>query len=144
MDVTLDELDTFARQFVDALPSGEGTRAHVVGLAGELGSGKTTFVQAVARAMGVKEQLTSPTFVLAQRYHTNHPVFSHLVHIDAYRLSRDEPDTIGFQEYLNDPSTLILVEWPENMPYAAHFPEEAPVMRFETVDEKTRRISNHG
>lgn len=141
MDVPLEKMDEYARQFVAALPQGQGRFAHVVGLRGELGAGKTTFVQHIAHALGVKEYVTSPTFVIAQRHSTAHPVFTSLVHIDAYRLSDDAKDTIGFSEYLADPHNLVLVEWPENLPQAAGFPAGAPILKFETVDETTRRIT---
>src|SRR3989338_3678065 len=70
--------------------------ATVVGLSGDLGSGKTSFVQGVANALGVSEHVTSPTFILERIYKLSVPkpstydlvpnTFSHLVHIDAYRL----------------------------------------------------------
>lgn len=141
MEVPLENMSAYADKFVLTLPTGAGERAHVVGLSGELGAGKTTFVQHVAKALGVEEQIISPTFVIAQRYQTAHPVFTSLVHIDAYRLSDDAKDTIGFVEYLGDPHNLVLVEWPENLPKEAGFPADAPVLKFETVDETTRFIS---
>lgn len=140
MELTLDELEQYAADFASSLPKMSGTHAHVVGLRGELGAGKTTFVQVVARTLGVKEKVTSPTFVLAQRYTTTHPVFTDLVHIDAYRLAGETKDTIGFVEYLNDPHTLVLVEWPENLPKEASFPADAPILQFETIDETMRNI----
>ncbi len=70
MDLTLEGLATFAKEFVATLPQRPGASALVVGLKGDLGAGKTAFVQAVAREMGVKESVTSPTFVIAQSYQT--------------------------------------------------------------------------
>jgi tRNA threonylcarbamoyladenosine biosynthesis protein TsaE len=143
MEYTLEELEQYAQEFVAALPQRAEHRAHVVGLRGNLGSGKTTFTQAVARALGVRDMVTSPTFVIAQSYHTAHPVFTRFVHMDAYRLEGEVEDTIGFASYLEDPHTLVFVEWPEHLPRGAHFPEDAPVLQFETVDEHTRRIETH-
>lgn len=141
MDVSLEEMDAYAEAFVSALPKEAGQRAHVVGLSGDLGAGKTTFVQHVGKALGVAEHVTSPTFVIAQSYLIpHHSSFNRLVHIDAYRLSDDAKDTIGFSEYLRDPHNLVLVEWPENLPSHAGFPADTPILRFETVDETTRRI----
>lgn len=141
MKLSLDDMKRYAADFVANLPREAGTRAYVVGLRGELGAGKTTFVQAVAKALGVREHVTSPTFVLATRYETEHPVFRHLVHMDAYRLSNGEADTVGFNEFLSDPQALMLIEWPEHLPSAARFPEDAPVLSFETIDETTRKVT---
>jgi tRNA threonylcarbamoyladenosine biosynthesis protein TsaE len=139
MELTLGGLQDYARQFVTELPGAAGPRAHFVGLQGELGSGKTTFVQSVARELGVTEDVTSPTFVIAQNYKTSHPVFQRLVHIDAYRLSPDEPDTIGFADVLADPTNLIFVEWPENASYMMQY--VSSIIQFETINESMRRIS---
>jgi len=141
MEVSFEKLEEFARQFVTGLPHVVGEKAHVIGLQGELGSGKTTFVQLVAKVLGVREMVTSPTFVILQRYKTAHPLFTNLVHVDAYRLSPKEKDTVGFADYLDNPRNLILVEWPENLPRGADFPADASTLRFETIDETTRRIS---
>lgn len=143
MELSLLDLEKYARDFVARLPARKESGALVFGLTGELGAGKTTFVQAVARALGVKEPVTSPTFVIAQRYATTHPVFKKLVHMDAYRLRGEMGDTIGFSEYTHDPESLVLVEWPENLPSAARFPMDAPTIMFETIDERTRRITEH-
>lgn len=143
MKIALEDMKRYAADFVAALPAHAGRQAHVVGLKGNLGAGKTTFVQAVSEALGVKEHVTSPTFVLARRYDTAHPTFTSLVHIDAYRLSDDAKDTIGFAEYLANPHNLVLVEWPENLPKETGFPEDAPTFTFEVVDEITRRITSN-
>jgi len=141
MELSLSEMQSYAADFVARLPKHAGTKAHAVGLKGDLGAGKTTFVQAVAKELGVQEHVTSPTFVLVQVYETKHPVFTRLVHMDAYRLSSETRDTIGFAEYFNDPRNLILIEWPEYLPRGAGFPTDASTLRFETIDATTRRIS---
>ncbi|MEK7613354.1 MAG: tRNA (adenosine(37)-N6)-threonylcarbamoyltransferase complex ATPase subunit type 1 TsaE [Patescibacteria group bacterium] len=141
MEVTLEKMREFAAQFVARLPKVPGEKAHIVGLSGDLGAGKTTFVQHVARELGVKEQVTSPTFVIAQAYQTTHPLFTRLVHTDAYRLEGETKDTVGFEEFSHDPHTLMLVEWPEKLPREAIFPADASVLKFEVVDDNTRNIS---
>lgn len=141
MELTLEQLENYAREFVAKLPTREEHQAHVVGLTGNLGSGKTTFTKAVAGALGVAHEVTSPTFVISQHYATTHPVFTQLVHMDAYRLAGDAGDTIGFHAYLSDPHNLILVEWPEHLPQGADMPPGTPTLHFETVDEHTRRIT---
>ena len=82
----------------------------MIALQGELGAGKTTFVQGVARALGITRPITSPTFTLVGEYPGDHLL---LVHMDLFRLhSPDDLLTIGFQEYL-DRKALLAVEWPE-------------------------------
>lgn len=140
MKLSLTELDSFAKKFVAELPHAQGAHAHVVGLKGELGSGKTTFVQMVARELAVTETVTSPTFTILKSYTITHPVFERLIHIDAYRLSPNESDTIKWHAYLKDPRNLIVVEWPENL---NGFPPDSRVLAFGFVDPNTREVNHH-
>lgn len=116
MKVDQDSMDDFAAQFVADLPGTNTEKAYVVGLSGELGAGKTSFVQCVARVFGVTDLVPSPTFILLQTYDIDHNPFTRLVHVDAYRLSPEDSDTFSFASYARDPHNLILVEWPEHMP----------------------------
>lgn len=84
----------------------------VVLIDGELGTGKTTFVRGAARALGVTEPVTSPTFTIGQRYPAADPV-AFVSHVDLYRLAslRDEdPDLLA--DYIGA-DTITFVEWPE-------------------------------
>ena len=104
--------------------------ATVVTLSGELGAGKTTFAQGIAKALGVEETVTSPTFVIEKIYQLEKQKFSRLVHIDAYRLNgAHELQMLGWDELLRDPQNLIVLEWPENV--AELIPENAIRVRFE-------------
>lgn len=82
----------------------------VVLVSGELGAGKTTFVRGAARALGVREPVTSPTFTIGQRYEGDVPVS----HLDLYRLAGafelEEPGLVD--DYLT-PDAIAFVEWPE-------------------------------
>lgn len=92
--------------------------ATVVALSGDLGAGKTAFVKGVAKALGVEEHVTSPTFVIMKIY-TLDGVFKKLVHIDAYRLKGEHHlKVLGWEELLRDPHNLICIEWPEQIPQA--------------------------
>ncbi len=85
----------------------------VVALHGDLGSGKTTFMQGVAAALGVRRPVTSPTFTIANEYQTD--AFT-LVHMDLYRLGgADDLDAIGFNEHLEN-GAVVALEWPERAP----------------------------
>lgn len=107
--------ETVARGLLDTLPTNK-KNAVVIALNGDLGAGKTTFVQALARVLGVIELVTSPTFTILKRYDTTHPDFTSLVHIDAYRLeSETELGPLQFDDLLQDPNTLICIEWAEKI-----------------------------
>lgn len=149
---SLSETETFAGSFLDAISHGDdrmrsqGVRATVVGLYGDLGSGKTAFTQAVARALNIRETVTSPTFVIEKIYAVNHSgtdsqitPFTHLIHIDAYRLEKSEElIRLGWNEIIADPANLILIEWPEKVPDI--MPADHIKLSFTFIDEITREI----
>src|ERR1700679_1259702 len=118
MEVHTIELEDFiseATRFAQSL-SPRADTATVVTLSGDLGTGKTTFTQAVAKALGVGEDVTSPTFVIEKIYQLKGQKFDRLIHIDAYRLENEhELKVLGFEELLEDPKNLILLEWPERV-----------------------------
>lgn len=89
----------------------------IVCLYGELGAGKTTFVKGLAQGLGVKNEITSPTFTLLNIYHTNSsPEEMQLVHIDTYRLKTEqELLDIGVTDYLGEPRVITVIEWPEKI-----------------------------
>ena len=111
----LDESQKIANDFVSKL-SPNSDKALVVGLYGNLGSGKATFTQGVARVLGVEETVTSPTFVIEKIYELINQKFTHLIHIDAYRLEKPaELLHLGWKEIISDPKNLMLIEWPERV-----------------------------
>lgn len=104
-----DEAARFVRTLV---PCAGG--ATVVALSGELGAGKTAFVKGVAKALGVTEHITSPTFVIMKIYPLEGQPFERLVHIDAYRLKgAHHLNILGWRDLIRDPKNLIFTEWPE-------------------------------
>lgn len=110
----LDELTHEARVLSERLAPKTGG-ATLVTLSGELGAGKTSFTQALAKAYGIEEHVTSPTFVLEKVYQlAKDKSFRRLVHIDAYRLkSGEELSALGWDELMKDARTLVVLEWPE-------------------------------
>lgn len=88
-----------------------------IALIGQLGSGKTTFVKGLARGLGVKEKILSPTFVLFKVYKTKKEKVKQFVHVDCYRVSVVELKKIGLTDYLNRPDTVVVIEWGEKIPH---------------------------
>jgi tRNA threonylcarbamoyladenosine biosynthesis protein TsaE len=134
---TREEMLAFAGETIGPLAPKE--RATVVTLSGELGAGKTTFAQGVALTFGVTETVQSPTFVLEKIYALEGQRFTHLVHIDAYRLkSAHELRVLGWEELAREPGNLILIEWPERV--AECMPQDAICLRFD-IDGDARIIT---
>lgn len=107
-------------------------RTWVIGLEGELGSGKTRFVQGFAKGFGIRQRLTSPTFVLMKKY-------KNLYHIDCYRLNKPkELLDLDFKEIISNPKNIVLIEWAEKV--HSILPRDTIWVRFEIVSEKERKI----
>jgi tRNA threonylcarbamoyladenosine biosynthesis protein TsaE len=137
---SLPELETEAARFVSSL-SPKAAGATLVTLSGELGAGKTTFTQAVAKALGVAEHVTSPTFVLMKIYGLPEgSTFKRLVHIDAYRLEGGaELAPLGFDEVMQDAATLVLLEWPEQV--ADGLPTATHALKLNVVSDAERTLT---
>lgn len=113
-------------------------------LIGNLGSGKTCFVQGMAEGLGVPGPVISPTFILMQVYDIpDHPRLWRLCHVDAYRLQdENELQEVGTEEYLSDPHTLTVIEWADKTPellgrYSHHR------YSFAVIGDAERRITKH-
>ena len=134
-----EEMEKFAMVFTKEIAK-KGKKAFVVGLQGDLGSGKTTFTKSVASAFGVEGTVTSPTFVIEKIYKLpENSKFSKMVHIDAYRLDTDEElRYLGWEDIIKDPENIIFVEWPEKV--KGVLPEDMHLMKFNFVDENTREV----
>ncbi len=133
------EMRDAACALVDTLAPGD--KARIVALSGDLGAGKTTFVQEVAHELGVDEVVTSPTFIIERAYTLGAKGrgFSRLIHIDAYRLeSERELEALGWRELVTNPLNVILIEWGERVP--SLIPKDATRLTFSHVDEDTRTI----
>jgi len=137
---SLVETSKIAKDFLNKISSLKSNQALIVGLFGDLGSGKTTFTQAVGKILGIKEVMTSPTFVIEKRYDlTGKYNFKKLIHIDAYRLeSSKEILNLNFEADLKEPTNLILIEWPEKIIEA--LPKKLTKIMFTFVGESERGI----
>jgi len=136
---SLDDTARIAAEWIASLSKKEN-EALVVGLSGNLGSGKTAFTKAVAAALGIEEMVTSPTFVIEKIYESKVTPWTRLVHIDAYRLeSARELEVLNFEELVEDPNNLILIEWPENVKEI--LPEGVLTIKCEFVSETEREYT---
>ena len=106
--ITKTEKETYSlgKEFGESLKGGE-----IIGLIGDLGAGKTSFTKGIANALGVKNIITSPTFVIMKVYEGR----KKLVHIDAYRLTGyNDLRAIGLEDHLNN-DTIIVIEWADKL-----------------------------
>jgi len=113
--ISKNEKDTYqiAAKLANQLKGGE-----IIALEGDLGAGKTIFTKGLAKAFGIKQHVTSPTFVLMKVYPVSHKPLAirQFVHVDCYRL--DEPQELfylGIEEYLNKPDTIVVIEWADKI-----------------------------
>lgn len=130
------ETQEIARRILSNLKKGG-----VIALYGELGSGKTTFAQGIARALGITQRVVSPTFLIRKEYSipTKNNIRK-LYHLDLYRLqSAKEVDAIGIREIMNEQDALVLIEWPEKI--IESLPTSTIHIIFEYIDETTRKIT---
>lgn len=137
-DATRDFVKKFTNDLIKVAVQGE---SKVIALSGDLGTGKTFFVKALAEEFGITETITSPTFVLARFYYFPEKLpWKRLIHIDAYRL-KDEVDLIklGWDEWVADPGNLICVEWPEQVFSDDHM-KKFTRLYFGWVNENSRSV----
>lgn len=124
------ETERVGADLADKLKAGD-----VIALYGDLGAGKTAFVRGLARGMGLKDMVSSPTFTIVNEYLGETPLF----HFDMYRLSgSDELFEIGWEDYL-ERGGVCAVEWSENVKDA--FPPEVIKVDIHKESENVRKIS---
>jgi tRNA threonylcarbamoyladenosine biosynthesis protein TsaE len=129
MTRALDETRKAAAALAELLVPGD-----VVSLTGDLGAGKTAFVQGAAKAMGVTDPVVSPTFVLVREYRGEMPIH----HVDVYRLDRlQEVHDLGFEDLL-DPGSVVFVEWGDAI--EALLPDSHLRIELRTEDQDSRRL----
>ncbi len=126
-----EETKQLAAQLARALPS-----PYVLTFSGDLGAGKTTFIQGFCAGLAVKETVHSPSFTLLNIYNGELPVY----HIDFYRLnSESEIELLGIDEYLPPEQGFTLIEWANNAPHL--LPKQRLILDLKDLGENTREIS---
>tara|TARA_B100000745_G_scaffold300609_1_gene255963 strand:- start:4333 stop:4767 length:435 start_codon:yes stop_codon:yes gene_type:complete len=139
MECVLKDFKEEAKRFLNALVP-ETQHATVLALHGDLGSGKTTFVQELAKNLGVVDEVVSPTFVIQKQYVLENQKFDQLIHIDAYRLTEGaQIHVLNWDEISKTSGNLICIEWPENIKDALR--SSTQHLYFTYIDEDTRDIS---
>jgi tRNA threonylcarbamoyladenosine biosynthesis protein TsaE len=117
-------------------------KAAILFLKGDLGAGKTTFLQGFAKMVGVKEKVLSPTFILIRKMpiKKNFLNFKNFYHIDFYRLSsKKDLSSLKLKEILNNPTNLVAIEWPEK--FDIFLPKPFIVLDFKILDKNKRLIA---
>ena len=111
----------------------------IICLDGELGSGKTVFTKGIAQALGIEENITSPTFTIIKEYSKGEMP---LYHMDVYRLDGNT-DGVGIEEYYNK-GGIVIIEWAKTIKDI--LPEERLEIRIKVIDENRRMliITPHG
>lgn len=106
----------------------------VVLLDGDLGAGKTVFAKGVAQALGISQEVTSPTFAIHNSYNGSLV----LNHFDFYRLDESEAEMLGLDEFFGDKNSVCLVEWWSNI--VGLLPKNCIKVCIQKIDENTRKI----
>lgn len=125
-----------AKELTERRPS---KRSLVIGLVGELGAGKTTFIKSFIRALGVRRKITSPTFLILRRFRLpKGATFKNVFHIDAYRVvEAKELKEVGIESIVDNPNNIVLVEWADRV--KGVLPKEMIWLKFKHGEEDYER-----
>lgn len=116
--------------------------ALVLALQGDLGGGKTTFLQGFAKGLGIKEKILSPTFVLIKRFKMNKKYFKNFYHVDCYRISgAKDIEELGFKDIILNPENIVVVEWSERIKKV--LPKPTIIIKFDFMG-KNLPAGRHG
>ena len=115
--------------------------AMVLGLEGDLGGGKTTFLQGFARGLGIKEKILSPTFIIMHKYKIPNAKYAikNFYHFDCYRIKKaKEVSLLGFKEIISNPKNVVALEWADRIKKI--IPRENLWINFQFIDSNKRKI----
>lgn len=117
-----------------------GKNAKIIALSGDLGAGKTTFVQEFLKALGVKHKITSPTFLILKPYTLNAKPYTIVYHVDCYRIHKPKDTaTLGFKKILKNPKNIVIIEWAERI---KNLPKNTLWIEFQHGKRESERIIN--
>lgn len=129
------QMQKMGKDLAERILKGDSKKALIIGLEGELGSGKTTFIQGLAKGLGIKEHITSPTFVIMKKYNFSK---GKLYHIDCYRIDLKDLIELDFKEIINNPKNIVVIEWAEKVKDI--LPNNIIWMKFEYIDKNKRKL----
>lgn len=113
--------------------------AVVIGLEGDLGGGKTTFLQGFAKGLKISKKILSPTFVIMKRFTIKNRNFKNFYHIDCYRIEKPkEILNLGFEEIASNPQNIVAIEWSDKI--GKILPKDTIKLKFEFVNKNKREI----
>jgi len=123
----------FSKDLASRLPGGS-----VIALSGEMGAGKTVFAKGAALALGITEEVTSPTFTIVKSYRGRDNIILH--HFDAYRLSGiEEAEDSGLCDLIGEPDSICVIEWPERI--RELLPEVTAWVEIRRINDTKREIT---
>jgi len=113
--------------------------AVVLALHGNLGGGKTTFLQGLANGLGIKDKILSPTFVIMKRFKIPKSKFKNFYHIDLYRIENGkDAGSLEINEIIKNPENIVAIEWPEKIKKI--LPPKTIKISFKFIDDNNREI----
>lgn len=134
------ETKDLGQEFANCLKGGIA-KWRVIGLTGELGAGKTTFVQGLAKGLGIDQRILSSTFIMIRQYKIPDqrlPV-KNFYHVDLYRVeNKKDVEGLGLEEIFNDKKNIVAIEWAEKIKKI--LPAQAAWVNFEYQGQDKRRI----
>lgn len=134
------ETQRFAAGFAGKILGKKLKQAIIIGLIGDLGSGKTVFAQGFAKRLGIKENIVSPTFVIEKIYKIKVKDYKLFIHIDAYRIEKSkEILDLGFKNLTCDSKNIILIEWADKI--GNILPKKSVQIKFEHIKGSKRKIT---
>jgi tRNA threonylcarbamoyladenosine biosynthesis protein TsaE len=142
MTHTTEETQRFAEEFGRMVSGGT-----VVCLYGDLGYGKTTFTQGLAKGLGIEGRIISPTFIIMRSYKvkerkvkSENDERAMLYHVDLYRVNHEQEFVdLGLLDMMQDAANIVVIEWPDKL--GKLLPEKRIDIHFDYVDEESRRLT---
>lgn len=133
-----DETQQLGFDFAKQLQGGE-----VLALYGELGSGKTTFTQGLAKGLGITGRIISPTFIIMRTYEikntSHHAALRNFFHVDLYRIeNKHDIEGLGLMELLGKKENIVVIEWPEKL--GTLLPKNAIQLHFSYENDERRKL----
>lgn len=132
LSISADETKRLAGKIVKSLGNN-----NLICLYGPLGSGKTTFVQGLAKSLGIKKPVISPTFIMVREYQTDNK--KTLIHVDCYKINSSKDfKSVDLKEFWSNPDNLVVIEWADRIKEI--LPKERVDMKFDYINsEKDKR-----